>query len=234
MQCVSNGEDLKFLLQSKQCHGKLAKSSVGMYMRANNPNQNRKPCNLSLCFSSSPLQLHFSQMISSFPLCASRHRWRSPLLLTQVLAMTKTATFLRLSCLMKSYLQTLPRQRTSLTCPKGLICRHPLAGSSSSSRGCTNAPSVTNASSTTLSSSNTRESTAGCSLTTALSVAGLSEQPLSWLATDSGNAKMLRTCALNVATVFQPRWTNSDTTARNVAAATTVDSAARLFRSPAA
>lgn len=31
MQCVSNGEDLKFLLQSKQCHGKLAKSSVGMF-----------------------------------------------------------------------------------------------------------------------------------------------------------------------------------------------------------
>lgn len=31
MQCVSNGEDLKFLLQSKQCHGKLAKSSVGTY-----------------------------------------------------------------------------------------------------------------------------------------------------------------------------------------------------------
>uniref|UniRef100_A0A3Q4BF89 C2H2-type domain-containing protein n=1 Tax=Mola mola TaxID=94237 RepID=A0A3Q4BF89_MOLML len=27
MQCVSNGDDLKFLLQSKQCHGKLAKSS---------------------------------------------------------------------------------------------------------------------------------------------------------------------------------------------------------------
>lgn len=31
MQCVSNGDDLKFLLQSKQCHGKLAKSSVGMF-----------------------------------------------------------------------------------------------------------------------------------------------------------------------------------------------------------
>ena len=31
MQCVSNGDDLKFLLQSKQCHGKLAKSTVGMY-----------------------------------------------------------------------------------------------------------------------------------------------------------------------------------------------------------
>lgn len=30
MQCVSNGDDLKFLLQSKQCHGKLAKSSIGM------------------------------------------------------------------------------------------------------------------------------------------------------------------------------------------------------------
>lgn len=171
-------------------------------------------------------------MISSFPLCVSRHRWRSPSLLTRVLAMTKTVTFLRLSCSMKSYLQTLPRQRTFLTCPKGPICRHPLAGSSS--RGCTNAPSVTNASSITLSSSNTRESTVGCSLTTALSVAGLSEQPLSWPATGSGNAKMLRTCALNVATVFQPRWTNSDTTARNVAAATTVDSAGRLFRSPAA
>lgn len=32
MQCVSNGEDLKFLLQSKQCHGKLAKTSVGMFV----------------------------------------------------------------------------------------------------------------------------------------------------------------------------------------------------------
>ncbi|TDH06193.1 hypothetical protein EPR50_G00129780 [Perca flavescens] len=31
MQCVSNGEDLKFLLQSKQCHGKLAKSSVAPF-----------------------------------------------------------------------------------------------------------------------------------------------------------------------------------------------------------
>ncbi|XP_046883858.1 zinc finger protein 665-like [Hypomesus transpacificus] len=28
MQCVSNGDDLKFLLQNKQCHGKLAKSST--------------------------------------------------------------------------------------------------------------------------------------------------------------------------------------------------------------
>lgn len=31
MQCVSNGDDLKFLLQSKQCHGKLAKSTVGTF-----------------------------------------------------------------------------------------------------------------------------------------------------------------------------------------------------------
>nr|XP_046263583.1 zinc finger protein 11-like [Scatophagus argus] len=31
MQCVSNGEDLKFLLQSKQCHGKLAKSNVAPF-----------------------------------------------------------------------------------------------------------------------------------------------------------------------------------------------------------
>ncbi|XP_023277623.1 uncharacterized protein LOC111666513 [Seriola lalandi dorsalis] len=31
MQCVSNGDDLKFLLQSKQCHGKLAKSSVAPF-----------------------------------------------------------------------------------------------------------------------------------------------------------------------------------------------------------
>lgn len=31
MQCVANGEDLKFLLQSKQCHGKLAKTPVGMF-----------------------------------------------------------------------------------------------------------------------------------------------------------------------------------------------------------
>ncbi|XP_044224700.1 zinc finger protein 420-like isoform X1 [Thunnus albacares] len=31
MQCVSNGEDLKFLLQSKQCHGKLAKNTVAPF-----------------------------------------------------------------------------------------------------------------------------------------------------------------------------------------------------------
>ncbi|XP_070830766.1 zinc finger protein 11-like [Chaetodon trifascialis] len=31
MQCVSNGEDLKFLLQSKQCHGKLAKNNVAPF-----------------------------------------------------------------------------------------------------------------------------------------------------------------------------------------------------------
>lgn len=31
MQCVSNGDDLKFLLQSKQCHGKLAKSTDGTF-----------------------------------------------------------------------------------------------------------------------------------------------------------------------------------------------------------
>ncbi|KAG7227356.1 hypothetical protein INR49_000361, partial [Caranx melampygus] len=31
MQCVSNGDDLKFLLQSKQCHGKLAKSNVAPF-----------------------------------------------------------------------------------------------------------------------------------------------------------------------------------------------------------
>uniref|UniRef100_A0A3B4BAN1 C2H2-type domain-containing protein n=1 Tax=Periophthalmus magnuspinnatus TaxID=409849 RepID=A0A3B4BAN1_9GOBI len=31
MQCVSNGEDLKFLLQSKQCHGKLVKTSVAPF-----------------------------------------------------------------------------------------------------------------------------------------------------------------------------------------------------------
>ena len=32
MQCVSNGDDLKFLLQSKQCHGKLAKTTVGVFV----------------------------------------------------------------------------------------------------------------------------------------------------------------------------------------------------------
>ncbi|KAG7273482.1 hypothetical protein CRUP_015858, partial [Coryphaenoides rupestris] len=31
MQCVSNGDDLKFLLQSKQCHGKLAKSGIAQF-----------------------------------------------------------------------------------------------------------------------------------------------------------------------------------------------------------
>uniref|UniRef100_A0A087YBM3 C2H2-type domain-containing protein n=1 Tax=Poecilia formosa TaxID=48698 RepID=A0A087YBM3_POEFO len=31
MQCVSNGDDLKFLLQSKQCHGKLAKTTVAPF-----------------------------------------------------------------------------------------------------------------------------------------------------------------------------------------------------------
>ncbi|XP_055008073.1 zinc finger protein 420-like isoform X1 [Boleophthalmus pectinirostris] len=31
MQCVSNGEDLKFLLQNKQCHGKMVKTSVAPF-----------------------------------------------------------------------------------------------------------------------------------------------------------------------------------------------------------
>nr|XP_033960723.1 uncharacterized protein LOC117462559 [Pseudochaenichthys georgianus] len=31
MQCVSNGDDIKFLLQSKQCHGKLAKSTIAPF-----------------------------------------------------------------------------------------------------------------------------------------------------------------------------------------------------------
>ncbi|KAK2895660.1 hypothetical protein Q8A73_015148 [Channa argus] len=31
MQCVSNGDDLKFLLQSKQCHGKLAKNTIAPF-----------------------------------------------------------------------------------------------------------------------------------------------------------------------------------------------------------
>ncbi|XP_028283318.1 zinc finger protein 236-like [Parambassis ranga] len=31
MQCVSNGDDLKFLLQSKQCHGKLVKNTVAPF-----------------------------------------------------------------------------------------------------------------------------------------------------------------------------------------------------------
>lgn len=146
--------------------------------------------------------------------------------------MTKTQTTLRSSCSMKNFRPTPLRQLTFPNCPKGPICRRPLAGSSSS-RGCTNAPSVTNASSTTPSSSSTRGCTAGCSRTTAPSAGGLSGQPPYWPATDSGNAKTLRTCALNVATVFQPHWTNSDTTARSVAAATTVNSVVRLSRSPA-
>ena len=144
----------------------------------------------------------------------------------------KIMTFLRLSCSTKSCLQTHPPPLTFPNHQKGLISHHLPAGDCS--RGCTNAPSVTNASSITPSSSNTRVATAGCSLTTAPSVGGLSERPLCWPATGYGNAKMLRICALNVGTVFQPHWTNSDTTAQNGAATTIAGTAERLFKSLAA
>lgn len=171
-------------------------------------------------------------MIFSFPLCVSLHRWKWPLLPTRVRVTMKIMTSLRLSCSMKNCLQTLPHQLTFLNHQKGLTSHLLLAGDSS--QGCINAPSVTNASSITLSSSNTRESTVGCSLTTALSVGELSEQPLCWPVTGYGNAKMLHICALNVGTVFQPHWTNSDTTAQNEAVTTIVGTAERVFKSLAA
>lgn len=124
------------------------------------------------------LQLHFNRMISSFPPCVFRHPWKWPSPPIRALVMMKTMMFLRLSCLMKNYPQTPRPQRTFRNLLKGLTCQHLLAGSSSP--GCINAPSVTNASSTTLCSSSTREFTVGCSLTTAPSVGGPSEQPLSW------------------------------------------------------
>lgn len=177
--------------------------------------------------------LRFSQMIFSFPLCLFPHRWKWPSLPTRVLVTMKIMTFLRSSCSMKNCRQTLPLQQIFPSHRKGLIIyRHLLAGDSR--QGCINAPSVTNASSITLSSSSTRESTAGCSLTTAPNVGGLSEQPLCWPVTGCANAKMLHICALNVGTVFQPHWTNSDTTAQNGAATTTVGTAGRVFRSQAA
>lgn len=97
------------------------------------------------------LQLHSSRRISSFPRCVSRRRWKWPSLLTPVLATMKTQTTLRLSCSTKNFLPTPRRQPTSPNWPKGPKCLRPLVGSSSSSRVCTNVPSVTNASSTTLS-----------------------------------------------------------------------------------
>lgn len=146
--------------------------------------------------------------------------------------MMKIMMFLRLSCLTKNCPRTRLHLRTFPSRRKGTICHRPLAGSSS--RGCINAPSATNASSITPSSSNTRGSTVGCSLTTALSVAGPSEQPPSWPVTGSGNAKMPHICALNAGTVFQPHWTNSDTTAQSVAVTTIAGGAERLFKSRAA
>lgn len=119
--------------------------------------------------------LRFSQMIFSFPLCLSLHLWKWPSPPTRVLATMKTMTFLRLSCSTKSCLQTLPPRLTFPNRQKGPICHHLLAGDSS--QGCINAPSVTNASSITPSSLNTRESTVGCSLTTAPSAGGLSGPP---------------------------------------------------------
>lgn len=168
-------------------------------------------------------------MIFSFPLCVSLHRWKWPSLPTRVLVMMKIMTFLRSSCSTKNCRRTLPRRRTFPNPQKGLISHHLLAGGSS--RGCINAQSVINASSITLSSSNTRESTVGCSLTTAPSAGGLSEQPPCWLVTGYGNAKTLRICALNVGTVFRPHWTNSDTTAQNEAVTMIAGTAERAFKS---
>ncbi len=171
-------------------------------------------------------------MIFSFPLCVSLHRWKWLSPPTRVLVTTKIMMFLKLSCLTKNCLQTLPRRRTFQNLQKGLTSHHLLAGGSS--QGCINVLTVTNASSITRSSSNTRESTVGYSLTTALSVGGLFEQPLCWLVTGCGNVKMLHICALNVGTVFPPRWTNSDTTARSGAVTTIVGTVGRVSRSPAA
>lgn len=172
-------------------------------------------------------------MISSFPLCVSHLHWKWPSLLIRVHVMMNIVMCSRSSCLTKNCLQIRPHQLTFLNRLKGLICHHLRAGSSSS-QGCTSALSVTSASSITLSSSNTSESTAGCSLTTAPSVGGLSEQPPCWPVTGLGNAKMLPICALNVGTVFQRHWTNSDTTAQSGAVTTTVGTVERVFKNPAA
>lgn len=186
-------------------------------------------CNVFLI---SSFQLHFSQMISSSPPCVSLRHLKQPSLPTQVLVTMKIMTFLRSSCSMKNCLQTLPHQLIFLNPRKGLTSHHLLAGGSS--QGCINAPSVTNASSITLSSSNTRESTVDCSLTIAPSVGGLSEQPPCWPVTGYANAKMLHICALNVGTVFQPHWKNSDTTAQNEAVTMIADTVARVFKRRAA
>lgn len=146
--------------------------------------------------------------------------------------MMKTTTSLRLSCLTKSCLQTLPRQLTFPNLQKGTMFLHLHTGDSI--RESINAPSVTSASSITLSSLSIRESTPGYSPTTALSAGGLSEQPPCWPVTGCENAKMLHIFVLSVGTVFQPHWTNSDITAQNGAGATTVGSAERVFQSLAA
>lgn len=146
--------------------------------------------------------------------------------------MMKIMTSLRLSCLTKSCPQTLPPQLTFPNLQKGPMLLRLHAGDSSQES--INAPSVTSASSITLSSLNIRESTAGCSPTSALSAGGLSEQPLCSLDTGCGNAKMRHIFASNVGTVFQHRWTNSDITARNGDVTTTAGSVERVFQSPAA
>lgn len=171
-------------------------------------------------------------MTFSFLLSLSLHRWRWPSLPTPVLVMMIIMTFPRLSCSTKSCPQTPPLRLTFLNPPKGLISRRLLAGDSS--QECTSAQSVINASNITQCLLNTRECTAGCSLTTALSVEGLSEQPPCSRVTGSGNAKTLPICVLNVGTVFQPHWTNSDTTAQSVVVTMTADTVERVFRSLAA
>lgn len=173
-------------------------------------------------------------MISSFPPCLFLPRWRWPSHRIRVLVMTKIPMFLRLSCLMRSCPQTLkflPPQRIFQNHQKGTSFRHLDGGSS---RECINVRSVTSASSITLSSSNTSGFTAGCSLTTAQSAGGPSEQPPCWRVTGCENAKMLPTCALNVGTVFQRHWKNSGTSAQNGAEPMTVRTAERVSKSQAA
>lgn len=145
--------------------------------------------------------------------------------------MTKTTTFLKLLCSMKNSQPTPRHPPTSLNRQKGPTC-HPLHAEGSR-QGSSSAPNVTNASRITPSSWNTSGSTVGCSPITALSVGGLSGQPHFWLVTGYGSVKMQHICASSVATVFPPPWTNSGTTAQNVAATTTVDSVGRFSRSPA-
>lgn len=203
MQCVSNGDDLKFLLQSKQCHGKLAKSSVA-------PFHSDDLLIPSLCL---PPSLEVA--IASHPsACDENNDVPQIVMFDEELSTNPSTSTDFPESPKRTDISSSPRRRQQ--------------------SGVHKCPECDKCSSITLSSSNTRESTVGCCLTTALSVGGLSEQPLCWPVTGYGNAKMLHICALNVGTVFQPHWTNLDTTAQNGAVTMIVGTVERVFKSPVA